>query len=49
LHVEVPRLQNTLIVPGSLALSFDMDITPDLDDNGNPKNLAADIEIDCTD
>jgi len=49
LHVEVPRLQNTLIVPGSLALSFDMDITPDLDDSGNPKsvflvnNLAANI------
>ena len=49
LHVEVPRLQNTLIVPGSLALSFDMDITPDMDDSGNPKsvhlvnNLAANI------
>ena len=49
LHVEVPRLQNTLIVPGSLALSYDMDITPDLDENGDPKstflvnNLAASI------
>ena len=49
LHVEVHRLENTLIVPGSLALSYDMDITPDLDEDGNPKstflvnNLAGSI------
>ena len=49
LHVEVPRLEKELIVPGTLALSFDMVISPDQDADGNAlstflvNNLAASI------
>jgi len=49
LSVEIPRLENALIVPGTLDLTFDMVLKATLDEDGNAlptfpvNNLAANI------